>query len=40
MEQITEPKKVFCFKDYYADNADFRKKHIEYMSQHIECTCG
>ena len=40
MEQITEPKKIFCFKDYYANNDEFRAKHIQYMSQHIECSCG
>ena len=37
--EIIEPK-IFSFKEYYGNNPEFRAKHIQYMSQHIECTCG
>ena len=33
------PRKQFFFKDYYAD-ANFRTKHLKYMSTKVACECG
>ena len=33
-------KKTFVFKDYYANNPEFRKKHLAKQHEKITCSCG
>jgi hypothetical protein len=32
--------KYKTFKDYYHNNEEFRKKHLDKMSEKITCCCG
>lgn len=33
-------KEIFCFKNYYYDNPDFRERHLAKMREKITCECG
>jgi hypothetical protein len=33
-------KKYKTFKDYYHGDEEFKKKHISYMLEKVECECG
>lgn len=35
-----EEKKKFNFKNYIDNNPAFKKRHMDYVSQKVECTCG
>jgi esterase/lipase len=42
-KKIAEMKKLYYkkFKDYYNESEEFRKKHIKYMTQKVNCIkCG
>ncbi len=38
-EPVVEKKQRKKFKEYYAD-PEFKKRHLEYVNEKIECTCG
>ena len=33
-------KKYKTFVDYYKEDDEFRKKHLDYMKEQVECECG
>ena len=38
-EPVVEKKQRKKFKEYYAD-PEFKKRHLEYVNEKIECACG
>jgi hypothetical protein len=36
----TDKKKRFNFKEYYANNPEFRERHLQKMKEKVRCDCG